>query len=338
LTEGEGPSRVKDEHIRVCLGKSVESRQTTGLEKVRLLGGLPDFAADEMDVRCQFLGKSLDLPLLIAPLTGGGTKSTRINRILAEAAEQCRIGMAVGSEAAMLEGGAGRESYMVRQFAPTVPLLANLGLIHAKKGRDYFLEAVEAIEGDAITVYVNPLHEILQRHGERDFRGALDALGDLAEDFPYPIFLKEVGFGLPERLFSWASERSIAGVDVAGLGGTNWALIEGLMQGKDYTLYEQLGMRTRDAIVSARKLLKEGQYLIASGGLRTGIDMAKAFALGAHLAAMALPFLRWADQSTAVVVQGVERLKEQLLLALWYCGCRSIIDLRGRFLLEHDLP
>ncbi len=334
MTEDRGYNHTKDLHIRASLEQNVESWQTTGLEKVRLLGGLPDFAADEMDVSCQFLDKALKLPLIIAPITGGGSKSARINRNLAEAAELSGIGMALGSQRPMLEKEAGRESYMVRRFAPTIPLLANLGLIHVRKGRDYFLEAVETIEGDAITVYVNPLHEILQRDGERDFRGALDALGAIAEDFPYPIFLKEVGFGLSDRLLLWASAAGIAGVDVAGLGGTNWAKIEGLIQGKDYTLYEALGRCTTDAIISAEKQLKQGQYLIASGGIRTGIDMAKTFALGAHLAAMALPFLRWADRSAEEVVQGVEKLKAQLLVALWYCGCRSITDLKGRFLRE----
>jgi len=334
LRDDEPHSRTKDVHIRVCLEQNVESARTTGLEKIRLLGGLPDFGADEMDVRCQFLGKTLQLPLLIAPITGGGKESARINRNLAEAAERTGIGMAVGSEAAMLERKAARESFMVRQFAPTVPLLANLGLIHAKKGRDYFIEAVEAIQGDAITVYVNPLHEILQQDGERDFRGALDALGSIAEGFPFPIFLKEVGFGLPDSLSLWAHEREIAGVDVAGLGGTNWARIEGFIQGREYALYEQLGTPTRDAIICAQRLLKHGQYLIASGGIRTGIDMAKAFALGAHLAAMALPFLRWADESTERVVQAVQDLKSQLVVALWHCGCRSTADLLGKLLTE----
>jgi isopentenyl-diphosphate delta-isomerase len=143
-----------------------------------------------------------------------------------------------------------------------------------------------------------------------------------------------VGFGLTDSLSLWAHERGIAGVDVAGLGGTNWARIEGYIQGREYALYEQLGTPTRDAIISAQRLLKHGQYLIASGGIRTGIDMAKAFALGAHLAAMALPFLRWADESTERVIQAVQDLKSQLVVALWHCGCRSTADLKGKLLTE----
>jgi len=178
-----------------------------------------------MDTTVQFLGRTLSLPLLIAPITGGGRLSTRINRNLAEAAEHCRIAMAVGSERPLLEKKAAAESYLVREWAPTIPLLANLGLVHAKRGKGYLIEAVESIRADGIMLYVNPLHEILQMTGEGDFSGVLDTLAALLDDFPYPVFLKEVGSGLPETLVCWASAKKIAGVDVAGLGGTSWPRI-----------------------------------------------------------------------------------------------------------------
>ena len=144
--------------------------------------------------------------------------SAHINRTLALAAEHCRIAMALGSARPMLEGRAGPESYLVREWAPTIPLLANLGLVHARKGRDYLMEAVESIHADGIMLYVNPLHEILQADGETDFTGAFDALENVLEDFPYPVFLKEVGCGLPESVVRWAAARRIAGVDVRGSG------------------------------------------------------------------------------------------------------------------------
>lgn len=323
---------AKDLHIRTCLEMGVESKGTGGLEGINLSAGLPEFDVADIETACQFLGKTLSLPLLIAPITGGGSQSTRINRNLATAAEHCRIGMAVGSMRPMLEGRVSPESYALREWAPTIPLLANLGLVHVRKGRDYFLEAVESIAADGITVYINPLHEILQKEGEGDFRGLLETLGAITEDFPYPVFVKEVGFGLPDRVLMWASTQSVAGVDVAGLGGTNWARIEGLIQGKDYSAYESLGRQTRDVILAAEKSLRKEQRLIASGGIRTGVDMAKAFALGAHCAAMALPFLKWADRSSAEVIQGVDRLKEELSVALWYCGCKKPADLKGKYL------
>jgi isopentenyl-diphosphate delta-isomerase len=323
-------SPIKDAHLRVCLEHHVESVRTTGLETLSLAGDVPDFTAPEMDTTVRFLGKTLSLPLLIAPITGGGSLSGLINRHLAEAAERCRIGMAVGSERPMLEKRVGAESYLVREWAPTVPLLANLGLVHVRRGRDYLLEAIESIRADGIILYVNPLHEILQSDGEKDFTGALEALAEVVAAFPYPVFLKEVGCGLPDSIVRWASTIQIAGVDVAGLGGTNWPKVEGLIQGRDYSLYEGLGTGTRDAIIGAAKRLREGQYLIGSGGIRTGLDMAKALALGAHLTSMALPFLRWARESAGEVVRGVDRLREELLVCLWYTGSRTISALRGK--------
>jgi isopentenyl-diphosphate delta-isomerase len=305
----------------------VESERSTGLETIFLEPGLPDFSVTEVDTSCQFLGKTLSLPLLIAPITGGGSQSTRINRNLAMAAEHLRIGMAVGSMRPMLEEKVGPESYMVREFAPTVPLLANIGLIHVRKGADYLLKAVESIGGDGITIYVNPLHEM----------GMLEALGAIAQGFPYPIFVKEVGFGVSDQVLEWASMRRIAGVDVAGMGGTNWAKVEGLIQGKNYSVYQELGKRTRDVILAATNSLADHQWVIASGGIRTGVDMAKAFALGAQCIAMALPFLRWGNKSTEEVVQAVERLKEELLITLWYSGCRRPADLKGKYTREQRL-
>jgi isopentenyl-diphosphate delta-isomerase len=325
-----GYSAIKDIHIEICLTREVESNLPTGLESLSLTFDVPDFAKSDIDTSVQFLGRTLSIPLLIAPITGGGRRSAAINRNLATAAEHCRIAMAVGSERPMLEKKAGAESYLVREFAPTIPLLANLGLVHARRGRDYLMEAVESIGADGLILYVNPLHEILQSDGRSDFSGALDALAAIIDDFPYPVFLKEVGAGLPESIVRWAATRSIAGIDVAGLGGTSWPKIEGLIQGKDYAVYEDLGTCTRDAIIRGRTWLREGQHLIGGGGIRTGIDMAKAFALGATLTSMALPFLKWSGQSAEKVVREVGRLREELLVGLWCSGSRTISELAGK--------
>jgi isopentenyl-diphosphate delta-isomerase len=328
--DGEPFSRIKDIHIEVCLHREVEASRANGFEDVQLLPGFPTFSRKDIDTTADFLGRKLSLPLLISPITGGGRQSARINRNLATAAEHLGIAMAVGSERPMLERRVPSDSYLVRDCAPTVPLVANLGLVHAKRGSDYLREAVTAIGADAITLYVNPLHEILQEEGENDFDGALEALGQILPDFPYPVLLKEVGTGLPASILAWAGKSKVAGVDVAGLGGTNWARIEGIIQGRDYSAYEGLGTRTLDALLIARGCLRGDQWLIASGGLRTGVDMAKAYALGSGIVSMALPFVRWANVSSDEVVRGVERLKEELVVAMWFSGARTIAELKGK--------
>ena len=177
---------------------------------------------------------------------------------------------------------------------------------------------------------MNPLHEILQSDGESDFSGALDALAAIIDDFPYPVFLKEVGSGLPESIVRWAATRKIAGIDVAGLGGTSWPKIEGLIQGRDYAVYEGLGTCTRDAIIRSRTWLREGQQLIAGGGIRTGIDMAKAFALGATLTSMALPFLRWSGNRRKSDPRGRESSGRSFRVGMWCSGSRTISELAGK--------
>jgi isopentenyl-diphosphate Delta-isomerase len=322
----------KDRHIEVCLAEDVEYPQSTGLEKLRLQARLPDFLPLEMDLSCVFLGRKLSMPLLIAPITGGGTKSARINRNLAVAAEHCGIAMAVGSEYSMMEGKVDRESYLLRDVAPGIPLLGNLGLMHLKRGREYVKEAIESMGADGIIIYINPLHEIIQVNGDTDFGRCLETLEAICAGFPYPVFVKEVGFGLDPATIQFVSQIGVAGADVAGVGGTSWGRIEGLIQERDYSLYEEIGIPTSDAVRIASSILRPDQCLIASGGVRNGLDMAKCFALGANMVSMALPFLKWADKGSEEVILGIERMKQELSICLWCCGCRRVSDLKGRLL------
>jgi isopentenyl-diphosphate delta-isomerase len=327
---GKNFSLIKDVHIEVCLNEVVEARQTTGFEDVTLTAGFADFSSSGIDTGTHFLGKQISLPLLVSPLTGGGRLSERINRHLALAANQLGIGMAVGSQRPMLDEKAEVDSYLVRKYAPSIPLLANLGLAHVKKGREYLLRAIESIEADAIILYVNPLQEILQEGGEADYTGVLEKCDEILDGFPYPVLLKEVGFGLPDTLLTWAGSRKIAGVDVAGVGGTNWAHIEGSIRGRDFSLFEGLGRKAKEVLLAGRKHLRDDQSLIASGGIRTGLDMARALAMGAHMVSMALPFLMWANTSVEEIVRNVERLREELRVAMWYTGSKEITALKGK--------
>jgi isopentenyl-diphosphate delta-isomerase len=329
-------SSIKDVHIKVCLNKAVESKQTNGLEEITLSAGFPAFSASEMDVSAEFLGKRVSLPLLISPLTGGGHLSKKINKNLALAASELGIAMAVGSQKPMLEDKVAPDSYLLRKHAPNIPLLGNLGLAHVKKGREHLLRAVESIEADGIILYVNPLQEILQDGGDADYTGVLKKLENLLDGFPYPVFLKEVGFGFSDTLLAWACSQRIAGVDVAGLGGTNWARIEGIIRGRDFGIFESLGRRTKDVLLAATKRLRQDQCVIGSGGIRTGVDVAKALALGAHMVSMALPFLKWANDSVDEIIRGVRQLREELQVAMWYTGSKEISALKGK--IEADAP
>lgn len=330
---GRPAGAVKDLQVLTCLTKDVQGRRSNGFEAWRLEPHFPDFAFDEIDTSCLVLGKRLELPLLVSSLTGGGAGSERINQRLARAAQHLGIGMALGSQRIMLQHPASVRSFQVRRWAPEILLLANLGLVHLNCGltREDCLRAVEAIGADGLIFYLNPLHEAFQERGDTDFSGLLEKLGELCESFPYPILVKEVGFGLSEDVLRRLAALEVAGVDVAGAGGTDWGKVERAMgRPRPSPLYEEFGVPTAEALEAAVRILPERTAALASGGVRTGVEIAKAVALGARCTGMALPFLQWADDSVERVTREVEGIAEQLRVAMWYAGARGLAALRGK--------
>lgn len=333
-----GAATAKDRHIEACLSQDVESTRGNGFDAYELVGALPDFAFGDIDTTVELFGRRLALPLLISSMTGGGRRSGEINARLAESAQRLGLGMAVGSQKLMLRDPAATSSFLVRRWAPDILLFADLGLVHLNYGlsRAECLRAVEAIAADALLLYVNPMHEALQPSGDVEFAGLLGRLADLLADFPYPVVVKEVGFGLPESLLRRLGEppfaASVGGVETAGLGGTHWGRVEALIAGRPLgSPDEDLGVPTADCLAMAVRLLPPGMPIIASGGIRNGVEAAKALAMGASAVGMALPFLRWAAGSVDAIVSGVAEFERQLRLALWYTGSRDVSELRGRF-------
>jgi len=328
-----GSAAMKDRQLEACLSGAVESSRGNGFAAFELEGDLPDFDLAALDTSTRVFGRRLSLPLFVSSMTGGGVGSGLINRRLAEAAQATGIGMAVGSQRLMLEDSSLVSDFRVRDWAPDILLFADLGLVHLNRGltRELCLRAVEEIEADALMLYVNPLHEALQAGGDLDFAGLLDRLSDLCRDFPYPILLKEVGSGLPSAALARIAGTDVAGVDVAGRGGTDWGRVEAVLAGRlpDSPL-EELGTATADSLVAAVEIMPPRAVILASGGIRSGVEVAKALALGAHAAGMALPFLRWAVESTERIVEGVRTVHDDLRVAMWYAGARDVAAIRGR--------
>lgn len=336
---------MKDRHVEVCLSDPVESRRSNGFAAYELLGDLPDFDLADLDPGVELFGRRLALPLFVSSMTGGGRRSEAINRRLAQAAQELHLGLAVGSQSLMLKDPSAAASFQVRRWAPDVLLFADLGLVHLNYGLDQAacLRAVEAIEADALLLYVNPMHEAFQAAGDLDFAGLLDRLADLAAGFLYPIILKEVGFGFSpaalHRLTAHPAGRRLAGLDVAGLGGTHWGRVESALAGRPLdSPLEDLGTPTAESLAWAVRLLPEEALVFASGGIRDGVEVAKALALGAAAAGMGLPFLQWANGSMEAVLAGVGRLDQELRVAMWYAGARTVRELRGRVRLAGSAP
>lgn len=328
-----GSAAVKDRQLDACLSGAVESSLGNGFASYELLGDLPDFDLAGLDTSTQAFGRPLTLPLFISSMTGGGVRSGVINQRLAEAAQALGIGMAVGSQRLMLEDSSLASDFRVREWAPDILLFGDLGLVHLNRGltRDHCLRAVEEIGADALLMYVNPLHEALQAGGDLDFAGLIGRLSDLCRDLPYPIVVKEVGSGFPRAALLRIAGSGVAGVDVAGRGGTDWGRVEAVLGDRppDSPL-EELGTATADSLAAAVTIMPPGSVVFASGGMRNGVEVAKALALGAQAVGMALPFLRWAMDSTEQIVEGVRRIEGDLRVAMWYAGAPDLASLRGR--------
>lgn len=322
----------KRKHVDVCLTEQVEYRtRTTGFERWDLpYRALPETDLAAIDTRTTFLGKPLAAPLLIGAMTGGADLSGRINRNLAEAAERLGIGMMLGSQRVMLEHPETKGSFEVREHAPSVLLIGNLGVAQLNRGYGVreLRAAVAGVGADALALHTNPLQEALQAGGDTDFRGLVERLRDVVPAVGAPVVLKEVGHGLSAQVARAVAGVGFAALDVAGAGGTSWARVEeyvnhGSVANEDLA---EWGIPTCTALREVHMVLPETP-LVASGGIRTGLDVAKAVAMGASACAVAKPLLRPATESADAVVAVLEGLIWGLRIAMHGAGCADLQQL-----------
>jgi isopentenyl-diphosphate delta-isomerase len=289
-----------------------------------------DLAAVRTDVR--LLGRRLEAPLLIGAMTGGADASAQINRNLALAAQDLGLGMMLGSQRIMLEEPDAAASFRVRRVAPDILLLGNLGVAQLNKGygAEEVRRAIGEVEADGLAFHANPLQEAVQAEGDGDFRDLVRRLGALAAEVDAPLVLKEVGHGLDTETVRAVAGIGLAALDVAGAGGTSWARVEEYVRHGEIVHPElvEWGIPTADAIVGARCHAPD-LTLIASGGIRSGLDAAKALALGADAVAVALPLLRPALESADAVRDVLKRIVDELRIAMHCAGAGSVTDLRS---------
>lgn len=330
---------AKRKHIEVCLTQPVEYRKTTGLEAFDLVNqALPEVALGTLDLSTVLAGKTLRAPLMIAPMTGGTEEGLTINRRLAAAAERFGLAMSVGSQRVALERPQLEPYFAVRDVAPDILLFANLGAGQLVRGwgAAEARRAVAMIGADALFVHLNPIQEAIQG-GDRDFRGLAAALSALCRELGsegVPVFAREVCFGLSAEAAQRLLDCGVCGLDCSGAGGTSWAKVEAFCattpDRREMGLrFGEWGIPTAVSIRNVRSVAPDIS-LIASGGLRSGIDLAKALALGADVGAMARPFLLAAHQGEAALDWLIEGLLEELRICMFGVGASHVAALRGR--------
>ncbi|KCV81749.1 isopentenyl pyrophosphate isomerase [Actibacterium atlanticum] len=329
----------KEDHLRAIERDADIERHASGFDAIRLTHrALPELDFDAIDTRVSFIGKELSMPLLISSMTGGDSDEIlRINRNLAEAAEECGVAMAVGSQRVMFSTPAARKSFALRDYAPTTVLLGNIGAVQLNKGfgADECQQAVDVLQADGLYLHLNPLQEAIQPEGDRDFSGLARKIAKLVPQMDVPILLKEVGAGLSPADIVRGLQAGIRHFDVAGRGGTSWSRIEYHRRKDDADdlglVFQDWGLTTVEALTAAKTTLETGGHdatLIASGGLRNGVDMAKAILLGADICGIAAPFLAAAQDSRGAVINQINALHREFRTAMFLLGCTNCDELR----------
>lgn len=317
----------KLEHLLFCAHCDVQYKnKTTGFEDIELIHrALPEVNKEKIDISTELLGKELDAPIIISAITGGHPSSLAINRELARAAEEMGIGIGLGSQRAAVENPELVPTYTIaRETAPSTLLIGNIGAPQI----EYAPQAVEMIDADALAVHLNPLQESIQPEGDIDASGYLESIGEIVKSVEVPVVVKETGAGISKEDALSLESKGVDVIDVAGSGGTSWAAVETYRAEDKYLgeLFWDWGIPT--AVSTAEVTQSVNIPVIASGGIRSGLDAAKAIALGANSVGIALPVLKEAYMGYKDVMNVIKRLQESLKVAMFLVGANNLDELK----------
>ena len=327
-------SHRKYEHIRINLEKDVQSTLSTGLEGYRLIHqALPEIRLADIDFSQTLFGKIQPVPVMVSSMTGGTDEAAKLNRILAEAAQEVGLAMGVGSQRAAIKDPTLISTFQVRKFAPNILLFANLGAVQLnyKYGLEEFQKAIEMIKADALILHLNPLQEALQPEGDTDFHNLTEKIARLKQKLMLPLIVKEVGWGISEQAAQLLMDAGVDAIDVAGAGGTSWSQVEMYRIKDPYKaqtagIFSDWGIPTAQSILNVRKAAPNIP-VFASGGLRNGVDITKCLALGASLGGMAGIFLKAANESLDTTVATMQMIVDQVRIAMFASGAVNLKSL-----------
>jgi isopentenyl-diphosphate delta-isomerase len=331
----------KADHIRINLNQRVQSGRTTGLDRYYFPHqGLPELDLDQIRLDFSLFGKKVSAPLFISSMTGGTGEAEKINRNLAAAAQQAGIPMGVGSQRAALEDPAQAGTFQVRNNAPDILLFANLGAVQLNYGTtpDDCQRAVDMIMADALILHLNPLQEAVMAEGDTKFSGLAAKIEAVCKSLSVPVIAKEVGWGISHQTAERLMQAGISAIDVAGAGGTSWSEVEMHRAENEHDkqiagAFIEWGIPTAKSIQIVRQASAE-LPVFASGGIRSGVDIAKSIALGATMGGMASPFLKAAAVSAEAVLGVIHRVIREIQISMFAAGAADLSALSEIQLLE----
>ncbi|MDY6958283.1 MAG: type 2 isopentenyl-diphosphate Delta-isomerase [Halobacteriota archaeon] len=325
----------KLDHLKICTRETVESN-TSDFQNIKIVHkATPEIDKRDIDLSISFLGRRFQMPFMIASMTGGHPGTMKVNESLAKAAEELQIGIGVGSQRAALEDPEQEDSFRVmRDNAPDIFIYGNIGAAQLKEyGVEGVEKAVEMIDANAIAIHLNFLQEAIQPEGEANGRGVINSIKELSSSIKVPVIVKETGAGISYSVAEDLAKAGVSAIDVGGVGGTSWAGVEvyrAIAEGDK--LLEDMGKLFWDwglpTPVCIAECASVGIPIIASGGIRTGLDIAKSIALGADLCSAALPFTKPALNGPHEVIELLERMREELKVAMFLSGSINVEELK----------
>ncbi len=339
---GQANIRRKKEQLRVTLNEDVEFKEVaTGLDDYQFVHqALPEIDLEAVNLSSPLFGKILKAPLVISSMVGGIDAAARINQNLAQAAQTAGVAMGVGSQRCAIDAPETASSCQVRDVAPDILLFANLGAVQLNYGYGVSecRRAIEMIGADALILHLNPLQEALQSEGNTNFAGLLKKIEQVCGELSVPVIVKEVGCGISESVARMLAEAGVAAIDVGGAGGTSWSEVERHRAQHEIgnniaATFASWGIPTAQSIEMVRRGAP-GLTVIAGGGIRTGLDAAKAIALGADAAGIAAPLLKAATISAESVLSALQEVIEGLRISMFCVGAASLKELKGSPLLK----
>ena len=321
----------KADHIKINLEQDVRSALTSGLENYRFIHeALPELDLSRVDSSVELFGKHLSAPILISSMTGGTFEAETINMRLAEAAQECKVAMGVGSQRAALEHPDLAKTFQVRKVAPDILLFANLGAVQLNYGHgmDACRKAVDMIQANALILHLNPLQEAVQDAGDTNFEGLAKKIEGICKKINVPVIAKEVGWGISEHSAKLLADCGVSAIDVAGAGGTSWSQVEMHRAPDEFTrklaaTFVGWGIPTVESILNVKRAVPD-MTIFASGGLKDGLDIAKCVALGAKLGGMAGEFLKVAAVSTEKVTEVMKLTQKQIEVTMFATGVGTL--------------
>lgn len=329
-------NKRKSEHIQITLDEKVTGNTiTTGFEKFRFIhNALPEIDFEEISLHTNFLEHQSKTPFLISSMTGGAAFAESINRNLATAAQERGWALALGSTRALIESEQHRSSFQVRKYAPTIPIIANLGAVQLNYGFDVdkCRQIIDLTESNALVLHLNSIQEVIQTEGNTNFKSLLGKIEQLCNTLGVPIGVKEVGWGIDGVTAKRLVDVGISFIDVAGAGGTSWSQVEKFrstvpVKRNAAEAFSDWGIPTTESIISVGEHI-ENQPIVASGGMHTGLDAAKAIALGASMAGFGRSILKEATQSVEDVLEVMETKELELRMAMFGIGVASLKELK----------